>query len=303
MFTSLKRIVKFGFQGIWRNKGLSLQVIFIMIVAVFVLTSLFVFNELSNFLIARAQEKVNISVYFKKDVGEEEILEVKEGLSKFSNGIESVSYVSKAQAKETFIERHKNDPLYLSALEEIGDNPFLASLNIRAKDPTFYAQISSFLTAEPFGGLVEKVSYYQSEEVIKKLFALTSNIKQGGIFLSAFLVVLVFLITFNTVKLTIFSFKEEIATMKLVGASNHFIRGPFLIQGFFYGIFSILIVDIFFFAILSIMNPDLQTWLFNFNLLEYFKENFSMILIWQIVFAFFLGVVSSFFAVRKYLKV
>jgi len=303
MFTSLKRIVKFGFQGIWRNKGLSLQVIFIMIVAVFVLTSLFVFNELSNFLIARAQEKVNISVYFKKDVGEEEILEVKEGLSKFSNGIESVSYVSKAQAKETFIERHKNDPLYLSALEEIGDNPFLASLNIRAKDPTFYAQISSFLTAEPFGGLVEKVSYYQSEEVIKKLFALTSNIKQGGIFLSAFLVVLVFLITFNTVKLTIFSFKEEIATMKLVGASNHFIRGPFLIQGFFYGIVSILIVDIFFFAILSIMNPDLQTWLFNFNLLEYFKENFSMILIWQIVFAFFLGVVSSFFAVRKYLKV
>ena len=303
MFTSLKRILKFAWQGISRNKGLSLQVVFIMTVAVFVLTSLFIFNELSTFLISRVQEKVDISVYFKKEVAEEEILEVREGLSKFSKEIESVNYISKSQAQEIFLERHKNDSLYLTALEEVGDNPFLAHLNIRAKDPVFYAQISSFLVEGPFKNLVEKISYYESEDVINKLFALSSKIKRTGIYFSIFLVFLVFLITFNTVKLTIFSFKEEIATMRLVGAANWFIRGPFLIQGFLYGIFSVLIVDILLFTTLSVSNPDLQNWLFNFNLLEYFKENLSVILLWQIVFAFFLGIISSFFAVRKYLKI
>ena len=303
MFTKTKRIIKFGWQSFFRNKGLSLQVIFIMTVAVFVLTSFFIFNELGNFLIARAQEKVDISVYFKKEAPEEEILAVKEGLSKFSKEIESVNYVSKTRAQEIFLEKHKNDSLYIAALEEVGDNPFLASLNIKAKNPIFYAQISDFLTKGPFENLVERVSYYESEGAINKLFTLTSGIKKTGIFLSIFLTILVFLITFNTVKLTIFSFKEEIATMRLVGASNWFIRGPFLIQGFLYGLISVLIIDILFFSSLSFLSKDFQSWLSGFNLLRYFKDNFLAISIWQILFAFVLGVVSSFFAVRKYLKV
>ena len=303
MFTNLKRILKFGCQGLLRNKGLSLQVIFIMTVAIFVLVSLLISNELSNFLIAKAQEKVNISVYFKKGISEQKIFEIRKELYKFSKEIELVDYVSEEQAKQIFLQRHKNDPLYQEALEEVGSNPFLASLNIKAKNPTFYAQISSFLTEGPFKDSVKKVSYYESEKVIDKLFSLCSNIKKAGFFSSVFLVILVFLITFNTVKLTIFAFREEISTMRLVGASNWFVRGPFLVQGFLYGIFSVLIVDIIFFAGLSILSFDLQTWLFDFNLLEYFKENFLTIFVWQIIFAFVLGVVSSFFAVRKYLKV
>lgn len=303
MFINLKRIFRFAWQSFSRNKGLSLQVLFIMAVAVFTLTSLFIFKDLSNFLIAKAEKKVDISVYFKKDTKEDEILLVREGLSNFSKEIENIDYVSKEKAKEIFLERHKDDPLYLEALKEVEENPFLSSLDIKAKNPALYAQISNFLTEGPFQVLVEKVSYYQSEKVIERLFALTSNIKTAGLFLSFFLIILVFLITFNTVKLTIFAFRDEISTMRLVGASSWFIRGPFLIQGFLYGILSILTVDVLFLLSFAFLNSDLQTWLFDFNLLEYFQKNFLTLLLWQILFAFLLGGISSFLAIRRYLKI
>ena len=75
MFTSIKRILKFGWQGFSRNKGLGFQVIFIMIIVVSFVTAIFLFTELSVFLIEKTQDKVDISVYFKKDVAEGSILE------------------------------------------------------------------------------------------------------------------------------------------------------------------------------------------------------------------------------------
>ncbi len=303
MFTNLKRILKFGWQGFSRNMGLGSQAIFIITVAVLVITSLIIFNELSNFLISQAREKVDIAVYFKKEVPESEILELKQELSKFSPGIENISYVSRAQAQENFLQRHKEDPLYLRALEEVGENPFLSYLNIKAKSPNFYAQISDFLTSGPFQNMIEKISYYESEKIINRLFSLTNNIKLGGILLSLILGILVVLITFNTVKLTIFAFREEISTMKLVGASNWFVRGPFLVQSLFYGIFAVLIANLVFFGIFNFLNSRIENWILGFSILDYFQENFLMLLVIQIIFAFVLGIFSSLIAVRKYLKV
>ena len=150
MLTNLKRIFRFGWQGFTRNKGLGFQVIFIMTVAVFLITFLFLFQGLSDFLITQAQKKVDISVYFHRETPEEEILEVEKELYKFSGEVESVDYVSKEKAQELFIQKHQGEPLYLQALKEVGENPFLASLNIKAKNPTQYAQISEFLTHGPF---------------------------------------------------------------------------------------------------------------------------------------------------------
>ncbi|RLC39835.1 MAG: hypothetical protein DRH33_01755 [Candidatus Nealsonbacteria bacterium] len=303
MFTNLKRILKFGWQSFVRNKGLSFQVIFIMIVAVLTVTSLFLLQEISSFLISEIQKKVDIAVYFKKDVDESQILEVKKALSEFSDKIESIDYISKNKAQEIFLQKHKKDPLYLQALEEIGENPFLASLNIKAKSPNFYANISDFLVRGPFQDIIEKVSYYESEKVINRLFSLTEEVKTIGIGLSIIVGILVLLITFNTVKLTIFAFRDEITTMKLVGASNWFIRGPFLVQSLFYGIFGVLIADLILFTTLYFFNSRLERWLLNFDLLSFFQENLLFLILIQLGFTLFLGIVSTTLAVRKYLKV
>jgi len=274
MFISLKRVFKFAWQGFLRNRVLGLEVMFIMAIAVFLITSLFLFQGISDFLIKEVQEKVDVSVYFKEAVLEEEILSVERDLYKFSNEIESVEYISREKAMENFIEKHKEEPIYLEALQEIGYNPFLPSLNIKARDPSYYAPISNYLNQDSLQGIIERVSFFQNKKVIDKLSSITANVKTVVISLSLILGLLAVLITFNTIKLTIFTSKEEISTMQLVGASSWFIRGPFVIQGIFYGIVSVLAVNLLFLITFAFFSYRLETFFLGFNLLNYFQMNF-----------------------------
>lgn len=273
-----------------------------MIIAIFTLSGLFIFKDLSNFLLSEAEKKMDIAVYFKKEVVEEEIFLIKSELYKFAEEIESVDYVSQEMAMDLFIEKHQNDPYYLSALEEVGRNPFLASINIKAKDSIFYAQISEFLSEGPYKEMVEKISYNQNERIVNRLYGLTSKIKKLGIIFIILLAVLVLFITFNTVKLTIFAFRDEISTMRLVGASNWFIQGPFFLQGIIYGIASFIITDIFFLIIFYFLGSEMKNWLLGFDLFKYFIGNFLFLFMSQIVFSIILGGFSSYLAVKKYLK-
>jgi len=131
MLTSLKRIIKISWKEFSRNIGLSTGTVFVMVMAIFLVTMLFLFNLASGVLISDVQEKVDVAVYFKRDVLSENILEVKSEISKIPE-VRNVEYVSKEQALEKFIERHKDDPVLMESLTEIGGNPFLASLNIKA---------------------------------------------------------------------------------------------------------------------------------------------------------------------------
>ena len=267
-----------------------------MAIAVFLITSLFLFQGISDFLIKEVQNKVDVSVYFKETVREEEILSVERDLYKFSNEIESVEYISRDKALENFIEKHKEEPIYLEALEEIGYNPFLPSLNIKARDPNYYAPISNYLNQDSLQGVIERVSFFQNKKIIDKLSSITANVKTVVISLSLILGLLAVLITFNTIKLTIFTSKEEISTMQLVGASNWFIRGPFVIQGIFYGIVSVLAVNLLFLIIFAFFSYKLETFFLGFNLLNYFQMNFLPLLLIQIAFAGILAIFSTLLA-------
>lgn len=302
MLTSFKRIIKFAWQGFWRNKGLGFGVVFIMGVAVFLITSLFIFTKLSVFLLSQFEEKVDVSVYFKEGVAEEEILSFQDSLLSLPLGIKNIDYVSKDQALEIFRTRHQKDHFYLEALEAVGANPFLASLSIRAPGAGDYAKIAGFLEGESFSDIIEKISYHQNKRVIERLFSFIADVKNLGILLSVVLVLLVVFITFNTLKLNILILKNEIQTMRLVGASNFFIRGPFVLQGFLYGIFAVIIVDVILFATLPFLNAKIQGWFLDFDMLTLFHENFFLLLSLQLGVVIILGAISSGLAIRKHLK-
>ncbi len=302
MNTTFTRIVKFAWKDFNRSKGLTFQAIFIMAVAIFIITSFFFARGIGVLLLETVEQKVDISVYFKKDTSEDRIISVKEDLFQFTAQIESISYISREKALENFLEDHQDDTLYLAALDEVEDNPFLPSLNIKAKQPEQYAQISSFLEEDIFANLIERISYNKNKQVIDKLFSITSLVQTVGIGLSLFFALLVISITFNTIKLTILSKKQEIITSRLVGASDWFIRGPFLVQGIFYGLFAVLIVDIVLFPVILFSNNHFLSW-FDFNATTYLINNLLLILGGQLVFALILGSFSSLIAIRKHLKV
>ena len=131
-----------------------------------------------------------------------------------------------------------------------------------------------------------------------------SNIKKAGMGLTVFFALLASLITFNTIKLSIFSLKREITTRKLVGADNWFIRGPFLAQAVLYVITALIIFDALFLGLILFLNSQLKPLLLDFDLLNSLVIQKGIILaLIQVFFTLIVALVSSWFAVRKYLKV
>jgi len=305
MFTSIKRIFKSGWQSFSRDGDIAAANIFIMTMTILLATSLFLFKDISQILISAIREKADISVYFKTAAQEEDILNIQEELSKIPE-VKDVEYVSKEKALEDFIQRHKDNQVLMGSLEEVGGNPFLAALNVRAFEASQYQAVVNFLdaTLEPtYQNLIEKVDYYQRKPVIERIFALTSGAGKVGISLSIVLAIVAILVAFNTIRLAILNQAEEIKIQRLVGASNWFIRGPFLVQGAISGIISTLISLLIFALICWFLGPKIEFLFSGLNVWKFFTGNFFTIILIQLSTGILLGAISSSIAIRKYLKV
>jgi cell division transport system permease protein len=302
MLSLVKRIFKSGWLSFSRDGSLAAATCFIMLIPIFLASSLFLLKDVSQFLISTIQEKADISVYFKESAPEEDVLEVKEEISEIPE-VKSVKYVSKEEALESFVQRHKDDPVLMESLEEVGGNPFLGALNIRAFEASQYQAVANFFETGTFENLIEKVDYYQRRPVIERIFAITSGMGKAGISLSIVLAIVAILITFNTIRLAIINQKEEIRVQRLVGASNWFIRGPFLVQGAISGIFAVIVCLLIFTLICWLLSSKIEILFSGLNIWRYFTGNFFTIILIQLATGIGLGVISSTIAIRKYLKI
>ncbi|MFH1509638.1 MAG: permease-like cell division protein FtsX [Candidatus Nealsonbacteria bacterium] len=301
-FTSLKRIIKSGWHGFFRDGGMITANVFVLLMAISVFTSLFLFKNVSNFIVDSIEDKVDISVYFEYEVLEDEILEIKEEVSGIPE-VKEVSYVSKDDALENFIERHSDDETLMQSLEEVGVNPFLASLNIKAFEFGQYEGISSFLEGSIFQTKIDKIDYYEREPVIKRVFSLTTTFSRIGIILSIIMALVAILVVFNTTRLAIYNFREEIRIQRLVGASNWFIRGPFLVQGMVAGIFAGSIGLALFGSLTWLFNSTINGIFPGLGVFSMFVSNIWLIILLQLGIGAFLGTISSLLAVRSHLNV
>jgi cell division transport system permease protein len=302
ILTSTKRVICAGWVNFWRQGGLSAATCFVLVMAISLIASLFLLKDLNNYAILSLQEKVDISVYFKKDSSEEDILKIKDQISQISE-VKSVDYVSREVALQNFTEKHQNDLVLIESIEEIGDNPLLASLNIKAKQLDQYAQISDFVAGLGKENIIEKVDYFQREPIIERVSSLTSAMRTAGIAIGIIFSLVAILITFNTIRLAILNQKEEVGIQRLVGASDWFIRGPFLVQGTMAGIFSALASLLLFFVFCWILAPKIEFLFSDLNLFEVFLSSFWTLFLLQLVVGIILGTVSSLIAIRKYLRV
>ncbi len=299
MLTPLKRVIRSGWSAFRRQAGLSAATIFILVMTIALVTSLFLFEKTSRLMISQLQEKVDISVYFTRETLEDDILQIKDEIAKIPQ-VTDVEYVSHEIALAELLARH---PELAESTRETEGLLNLASLNIQAGQASQYAAISDFLENASFRNSIEKVDYFQRKPVIDRIFSLTSTINLTGFILSLLLALITFLVAFNHVKLAIFSSREEIAIQRLVGASNWFIRGPFLVQGVISGFFAILITLFIFFPLLFFLGPKMEILFPGLNLFELFTANFFLILFLQFFTGIGLGIISSLIAMRKYLEV
>ena len=301
MKANFKRIIKWAFKNFRRNGWLSTATVSIMVLTLLVITLLLMVNIVDNAVLENLEKKIDISVYFKLETPEEEILNVKSQLEELEE-VESVVYVSQDEALIKFKERHKDNPILLQSLEELDTNPLEASLNIKAQETRQYANINQFLEGVYYGDIIDKVNYMQNKEVIEKLGKIVMDVKTAGLVLTLALAVIVFLVTFSAIRLAIYSSREEIGVMRLVGATNWFIRGPFIVEGMLYGIIAAVVTVAFLYPLFYFLSPKLSGFLPIGDIFIYFQANLLSFFVLLLGIGVILGGFSSLIAVTKYLK-
>lgn len=307
MWTSIKRISRSGFYSFWRNGFVSVSSVFIMVIALSVIAGTIFLGAILNASLQEIKNKVDVNVYFVQNAPEDSILSLKKSIEALPE-VSAVSYISAGDALADFKNKHQNDEFTLQALEELPSNPLGASLNIKAKDPSQYEGIANFLNSKsilsPGGGtIIDKVNYFQNKMAIDSLSKLIDSANRLGFALTIFLVAISILITYNTIRLSIFMSKDEISVMRLVGASAMYIRGPFIISGAIYGLASALITLVLFYPITLWLGKVTADFFVGLNVFHYYAQNFGQIFLIVVLSGVFIGAFSSFLAARKHLRV
>ena len=317
ILTTLKRIARGGFVNFWRNGFLSFAAIVVITLSLSAFGGLVFASAFGNSLLSDVKDKVDINVYFTLSAQESDILALQKEIKALPE-VSSVDYVSSAQALTDFQAKWQNNALIMQGLQEVGNNPFPAALNIKAKEPGQYGNIANFLTSknpQDSGGtpIIDKVNYQENKLIIDRLTAIIPTVEQAGGLVALIFVLVAVIIVWNTIRLIIYTARDEIAVMKLVGASNIYVRGPFVVSGIMYGVVSAIITLILMavFAywsdavVLKLAGVDVAS---NFSLIvnvlsAYFVNNFGEIFILIMGSGIVLGGVSSYVAARRYLKV
>lgn len=306
MWVAFKRIVRAGFIGFWRNAFVSLASVFVMTVALFVIGAIMMIDQLLGASRTQIESKVDINVYFTVEAAETDMQALQSRLEALPE-VAEVTFTSREEALAEFRDRHQGDELTIQALEELGDNPLGASLSIRANNTNDYERIDRFLEEQrasesPQSPVIDRVNFVKNKDAIDKLSSIIDVVERAGLVTMLVLVVAAVIITFNTIRLAIYTSREEIGVMRLVGASNTFIRGPFMLQGILYGLTSGIIAMILMYPILLWIGPGTETF-FQFNIFNYFIGNFGYVFSVIIGSGVVLGLISSAMAVSRYLRV
>ncbi len=302
MLTAIGRIGSTAWKNFWRNGYLTLATLGVMGLTLFVVTSLALLSVIAEVALERIQDQIDISIYFEQDVPESEIRLAREKIDDFPE-VKEVTYVSSQEAFQRFKERHKDNPILIQSLEELGENPLEAALNIKAAEASQFPAIAAFIEQNINTEIVDKVNYHQNENIISRLSALVSASRKAGTVAIIVLAAIAILVTFNTIRLAIYTAREEIGVMRLVGASNWFIRGPFLTTGVLHGVVAGAITFIGMYPLIRLASPRLDVFLSGFDLLAYYHANALQLLFLQIGVGVMLGALSSAIAIRRHLRV
>ncbi|RJQ14628.1 ABC transporter permease [Candidatus Parcubacteria bacterium] len=299
---AFQRIIRSGFNNFKRNSWLTVATITVMFLALFVLQGLLIFSVVTRSVIDSLQDKIDISVYFKKGVPEEEILIVQEKLETLEE-VRTVEYISENEALARFKTRHSDNPILLESLAELDQNPLQASLNIKARVPEEFASIASFLDQGEYSNSIEKINYFQNKDVIDRLTRIIGSVERGWIILSIVLSAISVMVAFSAIRLAIYTSREEIGIMRLVGGTPSYVRGPYLVEGALFGLVAAIMTILVFYPVSLFIGPKISSVIPEINLSSYYLTNIFQIGGLLIIVGVGLGMLSSLIAIRRYLKV
>jgi cell division transport system permease protein len=298
------RIFKTGFTNFIRHIWLSATATVVMVVTLVILATLLILFGITNYSVKSIQEKVDVSVYFKNGLAEAKVKSIIDDLNKDPKIKQPIVYTTAEQALEKFKQKNQNNPVVLQSLEELATNPLPATLNVQAYKIEDYPEIAERLKSSQYKDFISYVNFEDNRVVIQRLQKILDITVTFGLGLAIVFAIIAILVLFNTITLTIYNRREEVEIMRLVGATDWYIRGPFLAEGLLYSIIStgvttLLLVPIFSKVlprISAFVNPEVN--IFNQNIFHFWYL-IAILFAVSVIFTTF----STMLAIRKYLKI
>ena len=300
--SSLAYFIKQAFQGFTRNLSTTLGSIITIFLSLFIIGVFLVGALVIDNIVKSVESEVSITAYVSDDAKQTDI-NAMEDYIKGLDGVANVSFTTKEQALEDFRNMSSNAEI----VDELGGNPLPASINIELSDPQLVQSVADQIeTSDLFKKIADEDNPADSlkygQRTVERLFSVTNYVRYIGIALIVLLVFISLVFINNTIRLAIMARRKEIAIMRLVGASNGFIRGPFLMEGALHAVIGALLAAGCLELLRHLALPRLQA---SLAFLPIGIDGNTFLLIYLILLAagLVIGLIGSAFAMRRYLKV
>lgn len=297
------RAIKFSFQDVFRNFWLSLVTVTILVLSLFIVNLLITVRVITESAIDSIRDKIDITLYMKSDSSETEVMDLKTKIEVLPL-VKQVSYISQDEALSSFRQKNETNPEVLEALRELNKNPLTPTLVVKPKDVDRYDDLVVNLDRLNTD-IIDSKNSDNPKTMLDKINRIAGKVNEVGMIISLVFVVITILVVYNTIRVNIYTHNREIKVMRLVGASNWFIRAPFLFSGIIYAFFGLVVTAGLFFPFLTLLHPYLKTFFagYNLDIIQFFKTNWFLIFGLQFIVSSLINIVASLIAVRKYSKI
>jgi len=304
-FYTVLRITKSGFINLFRNAWLTIAATAVMVVALTIILLAVVLNSTANNAIDELAKNLKASVYLVDGLPDSDRNSLQAGVSTL-DFVESIEVVSAEQAKEDLAGEYNNDDSILQALALAGEDALPASLRITVTDLERMFEIEEFVNQDEYKDSVSSVSLGQSDAqaTIDKAASAQGFITNSSIISAGVLSIVSIMIIFNTIRMAIYTRRDEIRIMKLIGATPDYIRGPFLVEASLYGVVAGIVSNAVVYSLVFSLGKKVadqpefsQTYAF------FTQPNIIVVmLIGAILLGILIGAVSSMLAMERHLK-
>lgn len=304
MFVSSYRVTQFAFQNFWRNFWLSVITVSMLLLTLLTVNILLTLNVIADKAIGLVEDRIEVAVYFY-DSTQEETLSAAVAYLRGLGEVRDVAIVSAQEAYDQFVARHQADEAIMASLEELGGNPFGPSLIVKAYAPEDFEEIIDALDNPQFRDAIRDKDFSNYQDIVGRIRSTTDRVRAFGIALAAIFLLIAVLIVFNTVRIGLFIHREEIAIMRLVGASNWFIKAPFLLEMVLLSLIAVGLAAAIAYPTVAFIEPQLGAYFGagEAGLADYFARNGLAIFGGQLLALVLVTMGSTGLAMRKYLKV
>ena len=303
--SSLLYFFRESLTGFKRNLSTALGSIITIFLSLLIIGIFCICGVIINNVVTSVENQVSITAYVADDASEQDINAVEQYIQELPS-VESVDFTTKDQALENFTNSMTSNPDIVAQLD--GENPLPASIDVNLSEAQSVSDIANrILENETFVKICDNPddpsdSLQYGQKTVDKLFSLTNAIRYIGIGLIVVLVLIAFIFINNTIRLAILARRKEIAIMRLVGASNGFIRGPFLAEGALHAIIGALLA-IGVIELIRIFALPRVTSALPWLPINVEPTTFILIYVTLLCAGLVIGLLGSVFAMRRYLKV